>query len=92
MKREKNNKQAKVNNWLTHKETRDEIWDLMASKWAMRAENVTRFGRQHLPEPVKNVLRTTIKKPIRSAKQYRLERCVSKENNNKSLRLSSASK
>lgn len=92
MKRLKNNKQAKVNNWLTHKETRDEIWDLMTSKWAIRAEGIAEYGREHLPAPVKNVLRTTIKTPLQTANQYRLNRKEPKEVSVKPLRFSSASK
>lgn len=60
----------KVNNWLKHRETQDDIWDYMASKWASRAEAISRYGKQHLPSPIKTVLRTTVKNPIDAAKRY----------------------
>ena len=57
MKRIKVRKEAKVNNWLMHKETRDDVWDFIASKWALKAEAVARYGKTHTPEPLKKVLR-----------------------------------
>lgn len=59
----------KVNNWLKHRETQDDIWDHMATKWATRAEAMSTYGRQHLPKPIKSVLRTTVKKPLSAAKR-----------------------
>lgn len=85
-------KQAKVNNWLTHRETRDEIWDLMASKWSVRAESIAKYGRSHMPAPVKTVLRATIKQPLQSVKQYRMQKKDRAEVVGKPLQLSSAGK
>lgn len=65
----KSSRIKKVNNWLKHRETQDDIWDYMASKWAIRAEAMSAYGRQHLPKPVKTVLRTTVKNPINAAKR-----------------------
>lgn len=70
MKRMKSAGIKKVNNWLKHRETQDDIWDYMASKWASRAEAISRYGKQHLPSPIKTVLRTTVKNPIDAAKRY----------------------
>lgn len=70
MKRMKSTRIKKVNNWLKHRETQDDIWDYMASKWASRAEAISRYGKQHLPSPIKTVLRTTVKNPINAAKRY----------------------
>lgn len=65
----KSSRIKKVNNWLKHRETQDDIWDYMATKWATRAEAISRYGKQHLPKPVKTVLRTTVKNPINAAKR-----------------------
>lgn len=63
MKRLKKLKNHKVTNWLHHKETRDDIWDYMATKWATRAERLSSYGRQHLPAPVKAAIKSTIHTP-----------------------------
>jgi len=74
MKKQELGRRSKVKNWLKHRETRDEIWDYMASKWAVKAERIANYGRTHLPKPVKNVMRTTIKKPLSAAAKYRVKR------------------
>lgn len=78
----------KVNNWLKHRETQDDIWDHMASKWAARTEAISRYGKQHLPSPIKTVLRTTVKNPINAAKRYSSERQESAGKQKASLRFS----
>lgn len=92
MKRIKFRKQAKVNNWLTHKETREDVWDFMASKWALKAESVAKYGKTHLPEPIKKVLRTTTRRNLKSAKSYILQKKNAAKINNKGLNLSGANK
>lgn len=78
----------KVNNWLKHRETQDDIWDHMASKWAARTEAISRYGKQHLPSPIRTVLRTTVKNPINAAKRYSSERQESAGKQKASLRFS----
>lgn len=88
MKRMKSAGIKKVNNWLKHRETQDDIWDHMASKWAARTEAISRYGKQHLPSPIKTVLRTTVKNPINAAKRYSSERQESAGKQKASLRFS----
>lgn len=90
MKRIKFRKQAKVNNWLTHKETREDVWDFMASKWALKAESVAKYGKTHLPEPIKKVLRTSTRINLQSARNYMSQKKDTTTIVNKGLRLNGA--
>lgn len=74
MKRLKKHRVSKVTNWLHHRETRDDIWDYMATKWAVRAERLSQYGRSHLPSPVKSAIRSTINKPVDVAKKVSTKR------------------
>ncbi len=91
MKRLSTTRIKKVNNWLKHRETQDDIWDYMATKWATRAEAISRYSKQHLPRPIKSVLRTTVKNPISAAKRYNTERKESAGKQKASLRFSNES-
>jgi len=95
MKRTKKYRMSKVTNWLHHRETRDDIWDYMASKWAVRAEQLSQYGRSHLPSPVKSAIRSTINKPVDVAKQVgakRQEYAESRDRRGSYLRFSNGTK
>ena len=92
MKRIKFRKDAKVNNWLTHKETRDDIWDFMANKWALKTKGLAKYGKPLLPKPFKKVLRASKRINLQSNTRYKFQKKDAAINVNKGAYLSGANK
>ncbi len=74
MKRIKFRKDSKVNNWLTHKETRDDVWGFMSNKLALKTESLAKYGKTLLPEPFKKVLRASKRINIQSNTRYKSQK------------------
>lgn len=86
---------SKVTNWLHHRETRDDIWDYMATKWATRAEQLSQYGRSHLSSPVKSAIISTIQKPaglVRNVNSRRREYVESRDKQTTYLQFSNGTK